>query len=38
MNQNISKILELISNVENKLNEFLPNWFGGSLFVIARKK
>ncbi|WP_419770593.1 MAG: class I SAM-dependent methyltransferase [Candidatus Marinarcus sp.] len=38
MNTLLSKILLFISRIENKLNKFLPNWFGGSLFVIARKK
>lgn len=38
MNPTMSKILLFISRIENKLNKFLPNWFGGSLFVIARKK
>lgn len=38
MNPMLSKILLFISRIENKLNRFLPNWFGGSLFVIARKK
>jgi len=38
MNPLLSKILLFISRVENKLNKLLPNWFGGSLFVIARKK
>lgn len=38
MNSTLSKILLFISRVENKLNKFLPNWFGGSLFIIARKK
>lgn len=37
MNPIISKILLFISRIENKLNKFLPNWFGGSLFIIARK-
>ncbi|WP_151948824.1 class I SAM-dependent methyltransferase [Aliarcobacter butzleri] len=38
MNGTLSKILLFISNIENKINRFLPNLFGGSLFVIARKK
>lgn len=38
MNSLLSKILLFISRIENRLNKFLPNWFGGSLFVIARKK
>lgn len=38
MSSVVSNILLFISRIENKLNKFLPNWFGGSLFVIARKK
>ena len=34
----ISNILLFISRIENKLNKFLPNWFGGSLFIVASKK
>ena len=34
----LSNILLLISRVENKINNYLPNLFGGSLFIIARKK
>lgn len=37
MNPITSTILLFISRIENKLNAFLPNLFGGSLFVIARK-
>jgi 2-polyprenyl-3-methyl-5-hydroxy-6-metoxy-1,4-benzoquinol methylase len=37
MNPLLSKILLLISRVENKLNRFLPNWFGGSLLIVATK-
>ena len=37
MNPILSNILLFISRVENTINKFLPNWFGGSLFVIARK-
>ena len=37
MNPILSKILLFISRIENRLNKFLPNWFGGSLFIIARK-
>lgn len=33
----LSNILLFISRVENKINKFLPNLFGGSLLVIARK-
>jgi 2-polyprenyl-3-methyl-5-hydroxy-6-metoxy-1,4-benzoquinol methylase len=38
MNPLLSKVLLCVSRIENKLNKFLPNWCGGSLFVIARKK
>jgi len=38
MNPILSNILLFISRIENKINRFLPNLFGGSLFVIARKK
>lgn len=38
MNNIISNILLFISRIENKINQFLPNFFGGSLFIIARKK
>ena len=38
MNPILSNILLFISRVENKINKFLPNIFGGSLFIIARKK
>lgn len=38
INPTLSKILLFISNIENKINRFLPNLFGGSLFIIARKK
>ncbi len=31
-------VLLLLSRIENRLNAFLPNFFGGSLFIIARKK
>ena len=34
----ISNILLFISRIENKLNKFLSNWFGGSLFIVASKK
>jgi len=37
MNPINSKILLFISRIENKINRFLPNLFGGSLFIIARK-
>jgi hypothetical protein len=38
MNSTLSNILLFISRIENRLNKFLPNLFGGSLFVIARKR
>lgn len=38
MNPFLSKVLLFISRIENKLNKYLPNLFGGSLFVIARKR
>ena len=38
MNSLFSNILLFISRVENKINQFLPNIFGGSLLIIARKK
>lgn len=37
MNPLLSNILLFISRLENKINNFLPNFFGGSLFIIARK-
>lgn len=37
MNKILSDILLFISRIENKLNNFLPNVFGGSLLVVARK-
>lgn len=37
MNPFLSNILFFLSRIENKLNRFLPNLFGGSLFIIARK-
>jgi len=38
MNPILNHILLFITRIENKLNDFLPNTFGGSLFIIARKK
>ncbi len=38
INPLINKLLLFISRLENKINKFLPNLFGGSLFLIARKK
>ena len=37
INPIISKILYFICRIENKINKFLPNLFGGSLFIIVRK-
>ena len=37
MNKIINKILLLISRLENIIIDFLPNYFGGSLLVIAEK-
>lgn len=37
MNPWMSAFLLFMSRIENKLNKFLPNWFGGSLLVIAKK-
>lgn len=37
MNPLLSNILLFISRIENKINRYLPNLFGGSLFIIARK-
>lgn len=34
----MNKILLSVSRIENKINKFLPNIIGGSLFVIARKR
>lgn len=33
----LSKALLFLTRIENKLNNYLPNWFGGSLLVIAKK-
>jgi len=38
INPILSRILLFISRVENKVSRYLPNWFGGSLFVIAREE
>lgn len=38
MNLVLSTVLLFISRIENKINRLLPNLFGGSLFIIARKK
>jgi len=37
INSIINKVLLASSRIENKFNKYLPNWFGGSLFIIARK-
>lgn len=37
MNPFVNWILLRVSSFENKLNRFLPNYSGGSLFVIAKK-
>ncbi|PLY04812.1 MAG: methyltransferase type 12 [Arcobacter sp.] len=37
INNLLSNVFLFISRIENKINKFLPNIFGGSLFVIARK-
>jgi 2-polyprenyl-3-methyl-5-hydroxy-6-metoxy-1,4-benzoquinol methylase len=34
----INKALLLLSRFENKVSQYLPNKFGGSLFIIGRKK
>ena len=38
INTMINNILLFISRTENKISKFLPNLFGGSLFIIGRKK
>ena len=38
INHMVNNVLLFISRVENKINNLLPNLFGGSLFVIAIKK
>lgn len=38
MNSTIGSILLFISRIEKKINKYLPNLFGGSLFIIAKKK
>ena len=38
MNSLLNDTLLFISRVENKINQFLPNIFGGSLLIIAKKK
>lgn len=38
INPILNKILLYLTRVENKFNKYLPNFFGGSLFVLAAKK
>jgi len=38
MNSVLSNVLLFISRVENKISHLLPNIFGGSLLIIAKKK
>jgi len=38
MNSVLNNVLLFISRVENKINHLLPNIFGGSLLIIAKKK
>lgn len=38
INPVLNKILLAICRIENKLNRFLPNYFGGSLLLVATKK
>lgn len=37
INKFINKILLIISRFENKINNYLPNFFGGSLIIVAKK-
>jgi 2-polyprenyl-3-methyl-5-hydroxy-6-metoxy-1,4-benzoquinol methylase len=37
INKSINMMLLFLSRIENKINRFLPNLIGGSLFIIARK-
>lgn len=37
INPIINIILLFISNLENKINSYLPNFFGGSIFIIAKR-
>jgi 2-polyprenyl-3-methyl-5-hydroxy-6-metoxy-1,4-benzoquinol methylase len=37
INPIMNNILLFMSRLENKINRYLPNIFGGSLFIIARK-
>lgn len=38
MNSFLNNFLLLLCRLENKINKFLPNLFGGSLLIIANKK
>lgn len=38
INNSINKILLTVSRIENKVSKFSPNFFGGSLFVVAKKQ
>ncbi len=38
INPILNALLLLTARVENKINRYVPNVFGGSLFIIARKK
>lgn len=38
INKFINKALLFICNIEMKVSKYLPNWCGGSLFVIGKKK
>ncbi len=38
INSMINRILLFVSRIENRINLFLPNLFGGSLLIIAKKK
>ena len=38
MNSIINKILLFVTRIENKVIDYLPNYFGGSLLVIAEKR
>lgn len=33
----VNKILLALTRIENKFHKWIPNWFGGSLLIIARK-
>jgi hypothetical protein len=38
MNPLLSNLLLFILRVENKISHMLPNMFGGSLLIMAKKK